>query len=222
MEDRVTFVIPSMCRSSLVRSISSLRNQTDNRWKAIVCFDNCIPTIEPDDKVSVIVFDGDSARGPDCPGCISKRKSSAGVVRNHAFAHVETEWVAFLDDDDMVTNDYVQRLLEESESFPECGAIVFRMLIGRGRPRFVPGPHASHDNFKHGSVGISFAVKKEILKKCAFARGRGEDFRLLNDIKSDGSRIHFSRYMTYLVRYEKIDDEAIRYKELIEKIENKN
>lgn len=216
MESKVTFIIPSMCRGSLASSLASLDRQTDRRWRAIVCFDHCGPKIESSDKVLAIRFDGDSPRGKDCRYCIKGRKSSAGVVRNHAVAHAHTEWVAFLDDDDLATEDYVQRLMEESSADPECDAVVFRMLIGHGRPRFVPGVWASQDNFKHGSVGISFAVKRDVFEKCAFTRGRGEDYRLLRDIKNNGFKIRFSHYMTYLVRYKEMTQQVLDFKKLIE------
>lgn len=218
MEAKVTFVMPSMCRGSLSNSLDSLRAQSDGRWKAIVCFDHCGPTIESDERISAIRFDGDSGVGPDCRYCIKGRKSSAGVVRNYAMERVETEWVAFLDDDDVVTGDYVQRLLEESERVPDSKAIVFRMLVSHGRPRFVPSPWASHNNFKHGSVGISFAMRRELFPQCRFARGRGEDFVLLSDIKSRGGLVLFSHYMTYLVRYGQVTPTALEFKSRIEKI----
>lgn len=217
MKTEVTFIIPSMCRDwSLSSSLASLDRQTDQRWKAIVCFDHCGPIIDSNDRVSAIRFDGYSPWGPDCRQCIEGRKSSAGVVRNHAVSHADTEWVAFLDDDDIVADDYVQRLIEESEAHPECSAIVFRMLIGHGRPRFIPSPWASQNNFKHGSVGISFAVKRKMFETCAFTRGRGEDYRLLREISDKGAKIHFSHYMTYLVRYREITQQVLDFKSLIE------
>lgn len=215
-EEKVTFIIPSMGRSSLALCLNSLRSQSDQRWKAVVCFDHKEPTIQSDDKVSVLKFVGHSPKGRDCRYCIAGRKSSAGVVRNHAVTHAHTEWVAFMDDDDLATEDYVQRLMEESSADPECDAVVFRMLIGHGRPRFVPGVWASQDNFKHGSVGISFAVKRSVFEKCAFTRGRGEDYRLLRDIKNNGFKIRFSHYMTYLVRYKEITQQVLDFKKLIE------
>lgn len=216
MEPKVTFVIPSMCRSSIECSLDSLNNQTDQRWRAIVCFDHCGPKIDSNEKVLAMRFDGDSPVGPDCRYCVKGWKSSAGVVRNHAISQAVTDWVAFLDDDDIVTDDYVQRLVEESDANPDCDAVVFRMLIGHGRPRFIPSPRASQNNFKHGSVGISFAVKRDLFQKISFTRGRGEDYRLLRDIKNQGSKIHFSHYMTYLVKYREIDQQILDFKRLIE------
>lgn len=206
-----------MCRGSLLNSLESLRRQTDQRWKAIVCFDHCDPTVEPDEKVSVARFDGDSGFGPDCRYCIAGRKSSAGVVRNHVIDRADTEWVAFLDDDDMVTEDYVARLVEESERAPESKAIVFRMLLSHSSPRFIPSPWASHNNFKHGSVGISFAMRRELFPRCKFERGRGEDFRLLSEIKTQGL-VYFSHYATYLVRHKEVTPTVLEFKERIEKM----
>lgn len=228
----VTFVIPSMNRprsaAGLGNSIESLRRQTDDRWKAIVCFDHCPPTIKSDEKVSVYTYRGYSKKDKDCPLCKEGVRSGAGPVRNYAISQVSTDWVAFLDDDDVVTNDYVEKLSKEIQE-KDCDAVVFRMWRtlrkdsniksdmadskpgGKDFGRFLPRPGHRPENFRGGNLGISFALKTKIFEKHKFPRGRGEDFALMNELRSGGFKIAFSKNITYFVRFN-IGDEDLIYK----------
>jgi len=210
-EPFVTFIIPSIAKKSLPKTIDSLHAQTDSRWSAIVGFDHRDPTIEPSKKVSVFTHRGYSAKGDDCIYCIEGVKSGAGPVRNAGVAKATTEWVAFLDDDDMATPDYVEKLLLESG---DADAVAFRMLLPSHR--WLPPVTATVDNFTHGSIGISFATRKSVFDKCQFTRGRGEDFRMLRDIRNAGFRLKISPYMTYLVKQDIITQKVIEIKSIIE------
>jgi glycosyltransferase involved in cell wall biosynthesis len=213
MEDAfVTFVIPSLAGKSLPNAIQSIREQTDTRWKIIVGFDHRDPTIKPDEKISVFTHKGYSKKGDDCIYCIEGMKSGAGAVRNACVARATTEWVAFLDDDDIVTKDYVEKLAIESK---DADAVSFRMMYWHWG--WVPAPTATVNNFTHGSIGISFATKRSIFDKCQFTRGRGEDFRLLRDIREAGFKLKISPYLTYLIRHEKVTQKALDIKRDVEK-----
>ena len=218
MEDAfVTFVIPSLAGKNLPNAIKSLREQTDPRWKAIVGFDHRDPVIEPDEKVSVFKHTGYSAKGDDCIYCIEGLKSGAGPVRNACVSRAATEWVAFLDDDDIVTPDYVEKLALEAE---DSDAVSFRMLFWYGV--WLPPATANVNNFTHGSIGISFACRRSVFEKCQFTRGRGEDFRMLRDIRNEGFRIKLSKYMTYMIRHQQLTPKALEIKQKVEKeLENR-
>jgi glycosyltransferase involved in cell wall biosynthesis len=213
MEDAfVTFVMPSLGSKSLPNAIRSLRAQTDPRWRAIVGFDHRDPTIKPDEKISVFTHRGYSKKGDDCIYCIEGMKSSAGMVRNACVAKATTEWVAFLDDDDVVTNDYVEKLALE---ITDADAVSFRMLYWHWQ--WLPPITARVDNFTHGSIGISFACRRSVFEKCQFTRGRGEDFRMLRDIRDNGYRLKLSNYLTYLIRQESPTEQALEIKDRAEK-----
>lgn len=225
----VTFIIPSMNRprslEGLNHALESLRRQTDDRWKAIVCFDHCEPTISPDEKISVYTYKGYSKKDKDCPLCREGVRSGAGPVRNYAISQASTDWVAFLDDDDVVTSDYVETLSKEiSES--NCDAVAFRMWrtlikdhvksdIADSKPgqkefgRFLPRPGHKAESFKPGNLGISFATKRKLFEKYKFPRGRGEDYALMNDLKNNKIKIVFSKKLTYFVRFKNSDDDII-------------
>ena len=51
----VTFIIPTIGRDTLTRTIESLEKQTNENWKAIIIFDGCSPTIELNsEKIQII------------------------------------------------------------------------------------------------------------------------------------------------------------------------
>jgi GT2 family glycosyltransferase len=47
--------------------------------------------------------------------------------------HATTEWIAFLDDDDEVSSDYLTVFRNETESYPSISVILFRMVNQWGR-----------------------------------------------------------------------------------------
>jgi glycosyltransferase involved in cell wall biosynthesis len=50
----LTFIIPTIGRDTLHRTIESLEKQANNNWNAIVIFDGCNPTIETkNDKIKI-------------------------------------------------------------------------------------------------------------------------------------------------------------------------
>jgi len=105
----VTFIIPSKGRDSIDRTIQSLFNQTHDLWNA------------------VIVFDGEQQLSSAISGNLSDPRirnytipkfgesNFAGTLRNYGMSKGKcSEWFAFVDDDDVLSPDYITRLLEES------------------------------------------------------------------------------------------------------------
>ena len=103
----ITFITPSIGRSTIIDTINSVINQTYEDWKYIIGFDgiepeqNIIDLINSNNKISYHVFPkkGNSNHG--------------GHVRNAAIKLSTTEWIGFVDDDDILTNDYVHNLKKE-------------------------------------------------------------------------------------------------------------
>ena len=67
----ITFIIPTIGRSTLINSINSLLNQTDNNWNAIIVFDGIKQNITINDNRIKII---------EITKC--GLKNSAGSVRN--------------------------------------------------------------------------------------------------------------------------------------------
>jgi len=181
----VTFIIPTIGRSTLVNSLQSLEDMKSNLWNALVVFDHVEPTIAETQRVKILPLH----KKIGFANC-------AGEVRNAGIRQATTEWMAFLDDDDTVTPDYMYRLQQEIYNHPHASVIIFRMVI---RKQLMPSK-SSH--FSVGDVGISFAMKRKLYTQFGlqFFPNGCEDFDLLHRIQQGGHNIHISNYITYLVR----------------------
>ena len=189
-DELITFIIPTIGRSTLINSINSLKNQTIKDWRAIIIFDGISCNIDidvygNDNRIKVLE-------------CEKKGLSinSAGEVRNYGMSFVETKWIAFLDDDDIIEYDYIETFYNEINLCNDLDLIIFRM---NDNGRIIP--KLKTDNFYLCDVGISFIFKKEIYNEgCKFTPDGAEDFLYLDKIRASGKRIMISPYVKYYVR----------------------
>ena len=187
MYSNITFIIPTIGRSTLLKTIESLKNQTNNLWKAIIIFDGIDSTIENnDDRITILKSEK-----------LGINTNKAANVRNYGIKFATTEWVAFLDDDDSISNDYIDKFLNEITLFNQVEILVFRMLNNDGR--ILPELDSSKLEFHH--VGISFAVKKSLFDSgLIFHPSHCEDFIYLYNCVKNGCKLIISPYITYFVR----------------------
>lgn len=182
----VTFIIPTIGRSTLKDTIQCLFNQTNPAWEAIIIFDGIEPTISSQDPRLQIVRCEKSGEG----------HNGAGKVRNFGIALATTEWVAFVDDDDGIKSCYVNVLADEISQHPtDC--ILFRMLNWDTSVL----PCNNTDTFYSCQVGISFAVKKAIFDSGLwFEPSSVEDFSFLEKMRANHYKMMISPYLLYFVR----------------------
>jgi glycosyltransferase involved in cell wall biosynthesis len=179
----LTFIIPTIGRETLSLTLQSLKNQTITNWKAIVIFDGIEPNIsETDPRITII----------KTPIKLGQGYNSAGLVRNYGIKFVNTEWVAFVDDDDSITPNYIESFLSELWLDPDV--IIFRMTLD---DRVCPSIDST--NFFIKNVGISFAVKTELVSKFIFIPSIEEDFEFLDKVRLKKYKIVLSPYITYTV-----------------------
>ena len=193
-DELITFIIPTIGRSTLINSINSLKNQTIKDWHAIIIFDGIYCNIDidvygNDNRIKVLE-------------CEKKGLSinSAGEVRNYGMSFIETKWIAFLDDDDIIETDYIETFYNEinlcNDLQLDLDLIIFRM---NDNDRIIP--KLNTDNFYLCDVGISFIFKKEIYDEgCKFTPDGAEDFLYLDKIRTSGKRMMISPYVKYYVR----------------------
>ena len=188
--NNVTFIIPTIGRETLQRSINSLLNQTINNWFAIIIFDGIKSNINiTDDRIKIVEIEK-----------MGININSAGNVRNYGISIAKTKWIAFLDDDDTIADDYISTFHNELKIFLnidiDIDLIIFRMkmvenqvldseranVMKESKSRIIPKNDT--DNFYICDVGISFIMKKEIFDNgIKFIPDGAEDFLYLNTIR---------------------------------------
>ena len=124
---RLTFVVPSIGRQSIIDTIESLQAQTVQQWKAIIVFD----CVDPSADVLELIKSDHRITYHILTEKLGKYNNCAGEVRNYGIKFVETEWIAFVDDDDCLRPDYIERFHESLEQLPELDCIIFRMIDSR-------------------------------------------------------------------------------------------
>ena len=183
----ITFIIPTIGRDTLSKTLDCLINQSNPNWKAIVIFDGISSTIQNTDPRSRII---ESTK-------LGQNYNSAGLVRNYGITFADTEWVAFVDDDDSLSTNYVDIFIKESSAYTLADIIIFRM---EGCPGCII-PTLSTETFYYCQVGISFAVKKKIFDEgYIFIPSIAEDFCYLDEARNKKYNIMISPYVTYFVR----------------------
>ena len=165
----ITFVIPSLNRDTLKRTIHSLLNQTNPNWKAIVVYDGVDGESFNDNRIKTFKIDK--------LGEFSPHHGMAGLVRNYGIEKCDTEWIGFLDDDDTIDVKYVDTL---ENKYNEYDFVVWRMQDLNGTII----PKLGNNNLQFANVGISFCYKRKF-DNLLFDNNRdGEDFDFLIKLKS--------------------------------------
>jgi hypothetical protein len=191
----ITFIIPTLGRESLIDSLKSLLNQNDNSWKALVIFDGIeVNPLFNDDRIEYLSI---SKLGDEY------KKNKAGLVRNYGINYIHqnnilTDWIGFLDDDDTISNDYINKLKEEISIHNNIEICIFRMCYSNGYIL----PSMSDKNIIRGKVGISFAIKSYIskIKDIVFENSPYEDYFYLKNLQIKKYKILISSYITYFVK----------------------
>lgn len=183
-----TFIVPSIGRDTLCRTLKSVVDQTDPDWNALVIGDGL----------------GGNWR---CPWHHCKIWTSVvypkvgfanagGFMRNHGMRNSVAEWFCFVDDDDRLDAHYVEWLKEEGK---EKDLVVFRMLYEDGHKL----PPDGTVSLVGGQVGISFAVRAEFQRKhnIWFVPSTEEDWTFLKTAIDLGARGRLSDRVGYYVRH---------------------
>jgi glycosyltransferase involved in cell wall biosynthesis len=207
----VTFVMPTLCaRPTLLRAIDSVRAIRDCNWRLILVYSDIK---DPSDQLEglqdtaplSLAFLSAAHKADSRIQYLWSRtgrvtSNYGGSMRNIAFQFVTTPWIAFLDDDDMLTPDYIQRLREESSSYPNASLVLFRMSCGKCYHTIIPPPDMFEILVNH--AGISFAVKSGVVAprgRIQFTDGAAEDHHFIHDVQSCEQSLVISGSITYLV-----------------------
>jgi hypothetical protein len=205
----ITFIVPTIGRYTLMRTIISLKNQTKTNWRCIVIFDgvnipkNITDTLKDDKRFTIIRINK--------VGCLNH----GARVRNEGLRLVKTGWVGFVDDDDTLSPYYVEHMNNYISSNSTIKCIIFRMMYSDNNVI----PKINSNTFQAGNVGISFCFNAELLRSgFYFTPSSCEDYVLLNKIRGSRYRIVMSGKIGYFVR--PFLSTTIEYIKSIKHIEN--
>lgn len=181
----ITFIIPSIGRPTITRTIRSLQKLNNPNWNAIVIFDGVKNNIshikDPRIKYYEIKKKG--------------KLNMGGKTRNYGINKVKnSEWIGFVDDDDTISPNYIDKLLLDAKHGFDC--IIFRMIVDTNN--ILPPLNTTY--IHKNKVGISFCVKRNVLHKNNFKNSKTEDFNLLYKLKQKKYKILLSKNITYFVR----------------------
>jgi glycosyltransferase involved in cell wall biosynthesis len=198
MSELVTFVIPTIGRDTLVRTVESLRAQTDDDWRAVIVADGRRAGL----AVAALDVESDRITVVTAPAT-----GSAGLTRNFALPWIDSVYTGFVDDDDVLEPEYVERLRSANGRL-RSDVVVFRM----DHPELGVLPDPEEPRIEWGQVGISFAVRsvwfteyglsfiREQNVNDRFGSAANEDIRLLTVIQRLHGAFHLSDYLGYRVR----------------------
>jgi hypothetical protein len=187
----ITFIVPTIGRSTLIRTIISIKNQTKPNWKCIIIFDgintpmNITNLVKSDKRFTILKTQK--------VGTLNH----GARVRNEGLKLVKNGWVGFVDDDDAISPYYVEHMNNYLSVPNNVQCVIFRMMYSDNNVI----PKINSPNFYEGNVGISFCYNSELLKKGFYFTPSGcEDYVLLNKIRSYRLKIVMSSKIGYLVR----------------------
>lgn len=198
----ITFIIPTIGRYTLIDTIESLYKLNSEDWRAIIVFDSignkliienlCQEIIKIDIHNKIKIIKNDQQIGN------KSKRNSAGLVRNIGIQAIDflTEWIGFVDDDDTLSANYINNLIDEIKIRPNIEVCIFRMVYENGC--VLPGKYDR--SLLRGKVGISFALKHTLTKQYFFTNNPFEDFIYLKTLQNSGIKMLISSYISYYVR----------------------
>jgi len=198
----VTFIIPTINRTTLRRTLESLLDQTDPNWMAMVVADHVAGFSLPIVDERIFEF--------NCPDQKYGNGHFSGVVRNIGMAMISGEWIAFVDDDDTIDPQYVEWLRSEGTDYD---LFIFRMRYHPPREdnvTILPRPNCGLEGLRDGEVGISFAIRErfQMSKNLWFTTEEFEDWIFIRNAMNSGARTFLSKHIAYFVRHEKADSDS--------------
>ena len=192
----ITFIIPTIGRKSLQTTLYSLKKLKKSNWKAIVIFDGVKNNCSIKDE-RIIYLELDKKKGS------LKNENThhnyAGYVRNYGFSYCKnTDWVAFIDDDDYIHPFYIDYLKKEIEEESFIDICLFRLYNNKN---VIPFKNDEYIIKNH--CGISFAIKKNVCETILFKNDECEDYIFLKEAEYKGFTIVISNMIAYLANIKK-------------------
>jgi glycosyltransferase involved in cell wall biosynthesis len=191
----IDFIVPSIGRPTIKRSLESLLLQTNPNWNCYVGFDGLEQKnvsnqlLIKDSRIQYLYLKEKLGS--------SSFHGNAGLVRNKIISSIEkpSTWIGFLDDDDTLSKHYIDLLTKEIEK-DECDCYIFRMDLNG-----TIIPEMNLNTIIQNHVGISFCVKRDFIvsHNILFKNDNAEDYKFLESIGNAGGKIKILPFITYFV-----------------------
>lgn len=196
-DTKITFIIPTIARVSLYRSVESLLKQTNPNWKCVIVFDGIeiIPGLAHGDLTPISLIDDDRfiLVHTEKKGVFKQFGGQAAQVRNVGLDYVDTEWVGFLDDDDSIHPHYVETLFNK---YSDYDVVVWRMQYREGSVL----PPFDLNDIVLSKVGISYCYKNQ--KDMRFKdANEAEDYHFLKALIENKNKFIITDEVFYNVEH---------------------
>jgi hypothetical protein len=196
----ITFIIPTIGRKSLTNTINSLLNLNNKNWKAFIIFDGIENNFNINDtRISIIEIYNNNYK--------INRQS---FIRNIGLKNTNnTGWIAFIDDDDYISPDYIDCFINELTENDDLEVCIFRM--GYKNKFIIPTKYDT--TITKCKIGISFLIREYIGKEIFFKDELFEEYLYLKELENNKCKIIISQYVTYFVKTEPYESE--KYKRVL-------
>lgn len=180
MRAAVTFIIP-MTRKRLRerhRALRSVFAQTDPDWLAVACGAGFVPDLPLEARNFAIKAPEDATMAEQCN--LALRHLHLAVE----LGQVESEWVAFLDEQGTLNSEYVTHALAQRTDAADV--VMFRMSDAAG-----VRPDPMYPSLVPGHVGPSYMVSRSFAQRhdLLFTDAPQAHARFIADASSVGARI---------------------------------
>ncbi len=188
---RVSVIIPAYnAEGTLEEPLESLLAQTHTEWEAII--------VDDGSSDGTLALAEDHARRDSRLRVISQENAGVSVARNTGIAAASHDWLLFLDADDTIASEYLERMtraLERDDSLDavHCG---WCSLTPRGYRTCICIPKMEGDLFEELALDWQFAIHACVVKKALVEEVGGfepglttsEDWDLWQRVARTGAR----------------------------------
>lgn len=203
-EPLVTIRIATYCRGGLVaeRALASAVTQTYENLEILVVGDACDAATEAavrsvrDERIRFVNL---GARGMYPPHVRLRRMVAGAHPMNVALALARGSWIAPCDDDDELTNDHVEVLLQHARRHR------LEMVFSRSREELWPGDWRDlgdggirKGGFSHGSVLYTSGLRFMQHSMTSWRMLEPSDWNLWKRMERIGVRMGFCDHLTYI------------------------
>lgn len=188
MQDKIAIIIPTVNRDTLRRAVDSVLAQTCDNYHIIIVGDGVMPYVEPSLKITVM----------EAPWT-----GEPGFTRNEGVKCASGfEWIGFLDDDDILNQEYVEHWAIRKEN--DIDILIYKM-INRNHVNHTTFIVPNNKRWEYGQVGVNFAIRKPKFDavegfKSMKELGSNEDWDFLDRVNQTGLRKEYLDYVGYVVR----------------------